>query len=472
MIHDFGEADGRPYFVMEYVAGQNLRQRLRGGAPGLGDILHIEDQICDALQYAHDQGIVHRDIKPENILLDKKGRVRLADFGIAKLLDRQTGDHTLTGPWQVMGTLHYMAPEQLDNPLAVDHRADIYSLGVILYEMLTGELPLGRFALPSQKLPLDARLDEVLLRALARDPDQRYQHIDDFRMALGAIARPAPLRPAESDTSLLLPNTEAPRRPIAVLLLAALAVILWPVGLVLAFPAALWLWLVLRQPDGKVVLRRQITLAEAAIRTAFNRYLTPLFCTTTGWAVLLCVLGAAVTFQPFFPMVQLQVRSAAGPSVPIAQIFGYECMSVYAGVIYLVLFMILVATSFIEPIPLWRPLLLLLAGTSVILIMTYAMASNRPGSLTARNDTGEYWFLVWGDTLTIRYTLPRGEFIVKGKSTLMALPRGQGTPLELTTVAAGYAAYALITIASGLLLLGTVQLRGVLMRRGGSTRRS
>ena len=105
------------------------------------EALAIVPQICEALQYAHDKGVVHRDIKPENILLDKKGRVKIADFGIAKLVGREAKDLTLTGAGQVMGTPHYMAPEQIEHPQEVDHRADIYSLGVVFYQMLTGELP-------------------------------------------------------------------------------------------------------------------------------------------------------------------------------------------------------------------------------------------------------------------------------------------------------------------------------------------
>src|SRR5208283_2864843 len=113
------------------------------------EALQIVPQICEALQFAHEEGIVHRDIKPENILVDKKGRVKIADFGLAKLLQSARGpaDYTLTGADRILGTLHYMAPEQLERPTAVDHRADIYSLGVVFYELLTGQLPLGRFAL-------------------------------------------------------------------------------------------------------------------------------------------------------------------------------------------------------------------------------------------------------------------------------------------------------------------------------------
>ncbi len=150
MVHDFGEADGQSYIVMEFIAGKNLRQRLQGGRLPVEEALAIMTQLCEALQYAHDEEIVHRDIKPSGILLDKQGRVRIADFGLAKLTVRTPLDHTLTGPCQVMGTWNYMAPEQLENPLAVDHRADIYSLGVVLYEMLTGSAS-GTFSIAVRK---------------------------------------------------------------------------------------------------------------------------------------------------------------------------------------------------------------------------------------------------------------------------------------------------------------------------------
>ena len=173
-IYDFGQAGPYFYFVMEYVDGANLRQLERTRRLTPEEAFAIVPRICEALQYAHEEGIVHRDIKPENILIDRRQRVKIADFGLAKLIGRAP-DVTLTGSQQALGTPHYMAPEQMESPTTVDHRADIYALGVVFYEMLTGELPLGRFEPPSQKLSVDVRLDEVVLKSLERSPDRRYQ---------------------------------------------------------------------------------------------------------------------------------------------------------------------------------------------------------------------------------------------------------------------------------------------------------
>jgi tRNA A-37 threonylcarbamoyl transferase component Bud32 len=199
-VHDFGETGGLYYLVMEYVDGANLRHVLQSGRLQPQQALQIVPQVCAALQYAHEEGIVHRDIKPENILLDKRGQVKIADFGLAKLVRGSGLQYTLTGSRQVMGTIDYMAPEQRTTPQEVDHRADIYSLGVVLYEMLTGELPLGRFAAPSHKAAVDGRLDEVVFRALEREPGRRYQRISEVKADVESIAHgtPATAMPAQT----------------------------------------------------------------------------------------------------------------------------------------------------------------------------------------------------------------------------------------------------------------------------------
>jgi tRNA A-37 threonylcarbamoyl transferase component Bud32 len=192
-IYDFGKTEaGLFYFIMEFIDGTDLRRVIQAGQLSPAEALAIVPQICEALQYAHDEGIVHRDIKPENILLDKKGRVKIADFGLAKLLGREATVYTLTRAGQKMGTPHYMAPEQIEHPNQVDHRADIYSLGVVFYEMLTGELPLGRFAPPSQKVYVDVRLDEVVLKTLEKEPQRRYQHASEVKTDVETISSTSP----------------------------------------------------------------------------------------------------------------------------------------------------------------------------------------------------------------------------------------------------------------------------------------
>jgi predicted Ser/Thr protein kinase len=187
-VFDFGQRAKFYFFIMEFVDGANLRQLVRSGELDSKAALAVVPQICDALQYAHDAGIVHRDIKPENIMLDKSGRVKIADFGLAKLIKPQPDDFTLTGTKQVVGTPHYMAPEQFEHPTEVDHRADIYSVGVVIYEMLTGELPLGRFAPPSEKVQIDVRLDEIVPQALQKEPELRYQQVTEIKTGMESVS--------------------------------------------------------------------------------------------------------------------------------------------------------------------------------------------------------------------------------------------------------------------------------------------
>ncbi len=186
-VYDFGEVQGNFYLLMEFVDGLTLRQLLQTRKLSPPEALAIVPKICEALQYAHGQGIVHRDIKPENILMDKAGHVKIADFGIAKIIG-DGGSSNLTEE-QTIGTPHYMSPEQIEKPQTVDHRADIYSLGVVFYEMLTGELPLGKFQPPSKKVHIDVRLDEVVLRALEKEPDRRYQQASEVKTRVETIAQ-------------------------------------------------------------------------------------------------------------------------------------------------------------------------------------------------------------------------------------------------------------------------------------------
>ena len=192
-VFDHGQEDGLCYLVMEWVDGTSLREILAAGHLSADDALRYVPQICDALEYAHAQGVVHRDIKPENILIDREGQLKIADFGIARMRgDEQTGQEFVTQAGQRMGTPQYMAPEQQKHTDRVDHRADLYSLGVVFYEMLTGELPLGRFPTPSQRVKVDVTLDEVVLKTLEHDPNLRYQRASEIKQALTAPATAAP----------------------------------------------------------------------------------------------------------------------------------------------------------------------------------------------------------------------------------------------------------------------------------------
>jgi serine/threonine protein kinase len=214
-IHDFGQANGLFYLLMEFVDGVNLRQAMRLGRFSAAQALTIVPKICDALQFAHNEGILHRDIKPENILLDSKGRVKIADFGIAKLVGQEpnpglapngteviSSAPNLTEAGRVLGTPHYMAPEQIEHPQDVDPRADVYSLGVVFYEMLTGELPLGRFNPPSQKSEADPRLDEVVLQALEKERERRTRSAEEVKTRVEAItASPSASPPKKRDST-------------------------------------------------------------------------------------------------------------------------------------------------------------------------------------------------------------------------------------------------------------------------------
>jgi serine/threonine protein kinase len=192
-VFDFGtSADGWCFLAMELVEGVNLRKMLADGRLPPKAALAIVPQICDALQYAHDHGVVHRDIKPENVLVTPDGRVKIADFGLAKLVLEARGA-LLTQTGVSMGTPLYMAPEQVERPADVDHRADIYSLGVVFYEMLTGELPIGRFAPPSKKSDVDARIDDIVLKTLEKEREARFQRVAEVRTKIDEAGVPPPV---------------------------------------------------------------------------------------------------------------------------------------------------------------------------------------------------------------------------------------------------------------------------------------
>jgi eukaryotic-like serine/threonine-protein kinase len=187
-FYDFGRSDEYVYLVMAYVNGFSLRELLNSERLQPEETMRIIRQLCEGLQYAHAEGIIHRDIKPENILIDVRGEVKIADFGLAKLMDQSATSIPLTGRWERVGTPDYMAPELILGSDVVDQRADIYSLGVVFYEMLTGELPNERLRGPLEPSLINPLLDEILLRMLESDPKRRFQRVEQLKAALAVFA--------------------------------------------------------------------------------------------------------------------------------------------------------------------------------------------------------------------------------------------------------------------------------------------
>jgi tRNA A-37 threonylcarbamoyl transferase component Bud32 len=342
MVYDFGHTEaGLYYFVMEFVDGTDLRHVIRAGQLSPSQALAVVPQICEALQYAHEEGIVHRDIKPENILLNKKGQTKIADFGLAKLLDQPGTVYTLTRAGQRMGTPHYMAPEQIERPHLVDHRADIYSLGVVFYEMLTGELPLGRFPLPSTKVHIDVRLDEVVLKTLEKEPERRYQHASEVKMDVETISGKSPAaEPAGkvSRDAAGADGTEAIRHrvwiPAAGLLVAGGINCLAAVGLVIATALSL----LAKGFSGQLAKFDFLPGAsEAVVVAATVAY--AVFVVLGGWNLMqlrsrrLALVGSLLALFPFSPgsVVGLPMGIWALVVMRNKQVkaaFGQECIEV------------------------------------------------------------------------------------------------------------------------------------------------
>src|SRR5262249_34261454 len=209
-VHEVGQRDGLPYLVSDFVPGVTLADQLSARRPGFREAAELVAAVADALQYAHEQGVVHRDIKPSNIMLTEDGRPWVMDFGLAK---REAGEVTMTVEGQVLGTPAYMAPEQARGEgHAVDGRGDVYSLGVVLYQLLTGELPFRgtqRMLLHqvlhdepraprslNDRIPPD--LETICLKAMAKEPAPRYlvaealaQDIRQFLAGQPIQAKPA-----------------------------------------------------------------------------------------------------------------------------------------------------------------------------------------------------------------------------------------------------------------------------------------
>jgi serine/threonine protein kinase/tetratricopeptide (TPR) repeat protein len=202
-VFEDGEENGIDYFVMEYVDGEDLSEIIkREGMFSPPQAIALIRQVCEALGYAHDRGVTHRDMKPENIMLTRTGEVKLTDFGIAKAADGTR----LTKAGTAFGSPEYMSPEQCQGDPNLDHRSDIYSLGIVLYQMLTGGVPFtGTIGTvvdghlrhiptpPSLKNPdVSEWIDDIILTCLEKDPQHRYQNASDMRYALSIGEHPAP----------------------------------------------------------------------------------------------------------------------------------------------------------------------------------------------------------------------------------------------------------------------------------------
>ncbi len=215
-IYEVSEFNGRPFFAMEHVAGQSLRELIKGKELPIERVIELAIQICEGLHKAHQSGIVHRDVKPANILIDADGRAKILDFGLATV---QGCDH-LTKTGSTLGTIGYMSPEQVRGE-QVDHRTDIFSHGVVLYELIAGRQPFrgdndtatSRNIIDQEPEPLarykvdvPAELQRIVSKALAKDTDLRYQHADEMLADLRAIlqmANPA-ARSKKPTTKLIL----------------------------------------------------------------------------------------------------------------------------------------------------------------------------------------------------------------------------------------------------------------------------
>lgn len=211
-IYDYGHiGTDFLFFVMEFVDGTDLGEIMRTGRMTPELALQLLPQISAGLEYAHSKGIVHRDVKPANIMLTRQGEVKITDFGLAK--DVMRAPSMVTETHMVMGTPEYAAPEQFNAHREVDHRADIYAFGVLMYQMLTGALPRGSWQPPSTLVHgLDPRLDAVIVRALMTDREHRYQSMGDMRRmieqalvpALPPSSRPLPAAKPSAGRILLL----------------------------------------------------------------------------------------------------------------------------------------------------------------------------------------------------------------------------------------------------------------------------
>lgn len=390
-VHDFGEVETEPaseedssttlfYFVMEYIDGANLRQLIEAEELAPEAAIGIVPQLCDALQFAHDQGVVHRDIKPENILVDSRGQVKIADFGLARLTEASPRDFTLTATHQVMGTPRYMAPEQMEGSHDVDHRADIYSLGVVFYEMLTGQVPAGHFDPPSKKVQIDVRLDEVVLRSLAREPERRYQQVSEVKTDVESISQVA------SESQL---DFGAPHSPVMAETSKA---------------------------DGVTVDFTRETKTESA--GGHSRFLDVL-------AILVCLTGAASLFFQWLYVGQKDLRSTWWTPIHGGEVWP----GMASAVAFVAAALLVIATGTLRPSPIWRGVVVAIAGGwSLVFSLAFPSVARqgRPGVIAVEWNSGVVLSVSMGAVLVLFGALMVRRRL-KSENRNEALP--EGTPL-------------------------------------------
>ncbi len=225
-VYDFGEQEGQPYIVMRYMAGGSLADRLNKGPLSYEDTDQLVSRLAPALDVAHKRGIIHRDLKPGNILFDQYGNSYLSDFGIARLV--QSGVTTMTGE-SIVGTPAYMSPEQIQGDKSIDGRSDIYAMGVLIYQMLTGEAPYRADTpakvmmmhilepvpdLQTSKADLPSGCSRVISRAMAKDPDDRYSSTAALATDLAAVTREIDTSPAQNDDRTLFSSKTIVAAPV------------------------------------------------------------------------------------------------------------------------------------------------------------------------------------------------------------------------------------------------------------------
>ena len=203
-VYDFGEVNGMLYIIMEFVPGQSIYHSANGIAIDPGEVIRLVTGICRGLAHAHENGILHRDIKPSNILLDLNAQPKIGDFGLARPFDRKIEEGE-----EIFGTPHYTAPEVVASPHSVDYRADIFSVGVLLHELLTGKLPANDPRPASVISRCDPRFDAIVRRATQPVPAARYASATEMADELQALARPVA---ASSVRAAAVPRPPVPKK--------------------------------------------------------------------------------------------------------------------------------------------------------------------------------------------------------------------------------------------------------------------